>query len=331
MGLRQWGALLAAFILLFGAVPSIAGAKDDISFRLVVEQQDAQFKVTVRAQNLNDMYGYDLVVEPDGKKLKLTNSKSAITGFSVGPLEEEKGIRFANTKIGSSLGVNGDSDLATFTFERIANGAAAIRLTEVNLVDSELNMVTYEPNIRVLITASGKVIGFHDIAGHWAESVIMTAVEEGIVNGYEDSSFRPERQVTRAEFSVMLVRALNLDVPSEAETTFADNDSIPSWAKAYISAAVEAKLIQGYENNTFRADRPINREEMSAIMTRAFGIEAVQDGVPEFSDLKQISDWAVPYVAAAAEAKLMNGRGNNQFAPKELATRAEAVAVLMRR
>jgi len=332
MGLRQWSALLAAFIILFGAVPSIAAAKEDVSFRLLVKEQDVGFQITVRAHNLDDMYGYDLVVEADRRKLKLTNSKSAITGFSVGPLEEENGgIRFANTKIGKSSGVNGNSDLAAFTFERVANGAASIRLTEVNLVDSELNMVTYEPNLRVLITPSGKIISFHDIAGHWAESVIMEAVEQGIVNGYEDGSFRPERQVTRAEFSVMLVRALNLELPSEAQTSFADNGSIPDWARAYIAAAVEAKVIQGYEDNTFRADRPINREEMSAIMTRAFGIETAQDGAPDFSDADQISDWALPYVAAAAKAKLMNGRGNNVFAPKELATRAEAVAVLMRR
>ncbi|MFD2881981.1 S-layer homology domain-containing protein [Paenibacillus rhizoplanae] len=85
---------------------------------------------------------------------------------------------------------------------------------------------------------------FTDIAGHWAEASIREAVKQGIITGYPNGSFQPNRNVTRAEFTVMLAKALKLQ-NTEAALSFKDSDRIGPWAKAAVAQAVALGIIQG--------------------------------------------------------------------------------------
>ena len=67
-----------------------------------------------------------------------------------------------------------------------------------------------------------------DTAGHWAENMIRKAIEDGLVQGYPDETFRPNKPINRAEFTALLVRGLNLK--EEDELTFKDADGLPEWA-----------------------------------------------------------------------------------------------------
>ncbi|NBD24523.1 S-layer homology domain-containing protein [Paenibacillus glycinis] len=167
-----------------------------------------------------------------------------------------------------------------------------------------------------------------DISGHWAEAAIKRAVELGIVNGYEDRTFLPNRPVTRAEFAVMLSRTLKPEAGGKLE--FKDAASIPAWAADAVGSAVAAGWISGYEDGTFRADRRITRAELATMAVRAMGWEPDAALALAFADAADIPAWASPYVALAAERKLVNGRGDDSFVPNGIATRAEAAELLMR-
>lgn len=172
--------------------------------------------------------------------------------------------------------------------------------------------------------------GLNDMLGHWAKAVVDQATMLGIVSGYPDGTFRPNDEVSRAEFSVMLGRGLNLDTFDADAFDFVDDEQIPEWASSYIAQAVHKGIISGYADGTFRPNQAMNRAEAVSILIRALNLPVVQDASVPFLDADQIQEWAKPYVAAAYEIGLVSGRDEQRFAPQEKVTRAEAVTMLIR-
>ncbi|WP_373285826.1 S-layer homology domain-containing protein [Paenibacillus segetis] len=166
-----------------------------------------------------------------------------------------------------------------------------------------------------------------DISGHWAKSAIEAGVAAGYISGYSDQSFKPNAKINRAEFISMLGRALQMN-ETTISLTFTDSKNIPSWATSYISQAVEAEIISGYTDGTFRADKQLNRSEITTWMVRAAKLKVNTKAPLSFSDKNSIPTWAVPYVATAVEEGLVTGVSQNRFAPELMVTRAEAAAFI---
>ncbi|WP_438351699.1 S-layer homology domain-containing protein [Paenibacillus sp. FA6] len=172
-------------------------------------------------------------------------------------------------------------------------------------------------------------VTFSDIARHPAQSQITKAVEHGYINGYEDGSFRPDNKVTRAEFAVMLGRALNLEVRAEGKA-FADDDSIPAWAKPFVLSLSQQSLVNGYEDNTFRPTRQMTRVEVIVMLVRGLKLSINPDVNLSFEDATDIPVWAQPSLAAALNAGLIDAGEENLFDPKHIVTRAELVTLMNR-
>ncbi|MEC0244076.1 DUF4073 domain-containing protein [Paenibacillus dokdonensis] len=171
---------------------------------------------------------------------------------------------------------------------------------------------------------------YQDIKGHWAEGLIQEASGKGLVTGYEGDLFRPDQTITRAEFTVMLTRALGIETQAEnGQISFTDGGNIPLWAKSAVSVAVKQKLVSGYEDGTFRPDGQITRAEMSAMIVRALNIPPDNEASLSFADEKNIPNWVKGFVAAAAKQGIVHGL-NGEFAPDRQATRAEAAVMLLR-
>jgi len=165
-------------------------------------------------------------------------------------------------------------------------------------------------------------------AMHWAATAIAEAVELGIITGYSDGTFRPNKDVSRVELAAMLARALKLEGKWDG-STFADANKIPAWAKDFVSQVVSAGIITGYVDGTFRAEQQVTRTEMVAMIARALDLPTNTTAKLKFTDAGQISAWARPYVAALFDAGLIKGRDNNMFAPQAKATRAEVVVLII--
>ncbi|KNY26105.1 S-layer homology domain-containing protein [Pseudobacteroides cellulosolvens] len=99
----------------------------------------------------------------------------------------------------------------------------------------------------------------------WAYSYIKAAVNGGIIKGYADNTFKASDNITRQEFAVMFLRAMNYGELEAKNTSFKDDSKIADWAKGYVAKAVELSLISGYPDNTFRSQGNISRAEASAI------------------------------------------------------------------
>lgn len=172
-------------------------------------------------------------------------------------------------------------------------------------------------------------VSFTDIAGHWAEKAIIEAVGQGIADGYPDHTFQPDRPITRAEFATLLMAAWKPQVAG-GELKFADLDRIGEWARDAISKAVALGVLDGYEDGTFRPDRPVTRAEMAKMIGALRGAAASSSERTGFADDADIPDWAIAAVVDGVGHGIFQGRGGNRFVPNGIATRAEAVVVLLK-
>jgi sucrose-6-phosphate hydrolase SacC (GH32 family) len=171
---------------------------------------------------------------------------------------------------------------------------------------------------------------FEDVSEqYWAHDLIKKMAANHIVKGISESEFGPKQDVTRAEFTEFIVRALELEANSQ--TSFKDVESTMWYAKA-IAAAYEAGIVTGQSADVFAPNDTITRQEMAMITVRAFEYKTskhVTTSVDaQFMDGVNISPWAKDAVNAAAELGLIQGRGNKQFIPKGHANRAESVQVI---
>jgi hypothetical protein len=164
-----------------------------------------------------------------------------------------------------------------------------------------------------------------DIAGHWAEANIMALVEKGAIAGYPDQTFRPNSNITRAEFATVLVKAFQLE--AKEGRVFADTAT--HWAKDAIATAGAYGIIKGYSDDKFGPNDNITREQMAVMIAKAVNL-TIGEQAPVFSDSAKISDWAKDAVAAAAEAEIIKGYPDGSFRPQGPATRAEAVTVIVK-
>ncbi|MCX7710167.1 MAG: S-layer homology domain-containing protein [Clostridia bacterium] len=175
------------------------------------------------------------------------------------------------------------------------------------------------------------VMRFKDLnESHWAYQAVMDMVGKGIINGFEDETFRPNTPVTREQFAKMLVLALGLAPQSPANATFAD---VPKdgWAYSYIEAV--KKYLTGYKIGDylyFRGDQPAVREDMAVAIVAAKGLHTEQPDLSllaNYTDKDKITPSLKGFVAIAIKNKVMEG-SENKFNPQSTLTRAEACALI---
>jgi len=171
---------------------------------------------------------------------------------------------------------------------------------------------------------SGPVL--KDIAMHWARDNIKELIAKGAIAGYEDQTFRPDKDITRAEFATVLVKALQLE--AKKAKTFVDTAS--HWAREDITTANAHGIVAGYSDEKFGPDDKITREQMAVMIVKSTNLSTDgQAPSADFSDSAKISAWAGEAVAAAARAGIIKGYSDGSFRPQGQATRAEAATVIV--
>lgn len=173
-----------------------------------------------------------------------------------------------------------------------------------------------------------------DIAGHWARQAIMDAVADGFVNGYPDETFKPDNDITRAEFLKMIMASLGMEPESAHQSPFEDTED--HWARGYIDTAVRRGILKtgDYPGGRYEPDGFISRLEMTKYAVRAAGGEDTKslhahraDG---FADGGGLTDEAKGYIGAAVTMGIIKGYEDGTVRADGTATRAESVTVVQR-
>ena len=220
------------------------------------------------------------------------------------------------------------ADLGALSPDRLAvyalqpDGTWAFLPTAVDGTAGTVTAAVYAPETVAALAATAN---FSDVpSGYWAAPGIDATLAAGVVTGFPDGTFQPDGPLTRAEFTVMLARALRL-APASGPSPFTD---LPqgAWYAAAVDAAAQAGLVQGVSATAFDPDAALTREQLAVLLSRALGLSAT--GTVTFTDAATIDAWAAAAVQAAAAAGYLQGYPGGNFEPQAGATRAQAAVVL---
>lgn len=166
-----------------------------------------------------------------------------------------------------------------------------------------------------------------DIAGHWAESVITQWQSKGLIQGYEDGTFKPGNTITRAEFVTLMNNAKGFW--SEGSINFSDVKN-GSWFYSAVARAVAAGYVKGYSDGSFKPNNTITRAEATVMIANTAKLSANEAGAYRFTDIGSIPAWARGSVGAVVAAGYMTGYPDGSFDANASISRAEAVSSLNR-
>lgn len=167
---------------------------------------------------------------------------------------------------------------------------------------------------------------FDDIvSGSVLGEAVYKLVEKNILAGYGDGTFRPNAGLTRAELSKIINLVFNLTEKSSS-VPFKDV-SEDDWYYDYVSVAVKAGYIKGFQDNTFRGDDPVTREQVCAIINRVTKEQGMGLFDLPFTDniMDEVSDWAEEDVKKIIANYVMPLEADGRFRATENITRAELV------
>ena len=174
---------------------------------------------------------------------------------------------------------------------------------------------------------------FDDIAGYeWAKAQIEAMASKGIVNGTGEKTFTPDANITRADFTILLVKSLGLT--AEIDSNFSDVSTANYYYEA-VGIARKLGIINGQGDNKFNPEEGISRQDMIVITARAMrwaekmaSTDSTVD-LEKYTDKSLVAEYAAADVSALVKEGLIKGNGE-AINPLGNTTRAEA-AVLMHR
>jgi len=147
--------------------------------------------------------------------------------------------------------------------------------------------------------------------------------------GYPDNTFRPDRQVTRAEMAAIFARILALDLTNPGQPMY---DDVPEdeWYYRYVQSVTRVGLFSGYEGNSFKPDRPVSHAEIATAFSRYWelkGIEIETNG-DSYTDIE--GHWAQEMINRLYNAGISASYADGQFKPDAFTTRTELVVMVNR-
>ncbi|WP_107943831.1 InlB B-repeat-containing protein [Metasolibacillus fluoroglycofenilyticus] len=164
---------------------------------------------------------------------------------------------------------------------------------------------------------------FKDIENHWAKEMIEALTAQGIIQGYEDGTFRPNESVSRMHVAALLTRAFSFE-PVRLASDFTDVSPAHPYYDA-IKVLQQARIVDGV-NGAFLPTEKMTRAQLAKILVGVLGL--TPEGTTSFIDVDS-AHWSAGYIAVLEREGIALG-DNGEFRPNESVTRAQFVAFLSR-
>ncbi len=175
---------------------------------------------------------------------------------------------------------------------------------------------------------------FSDIKGTWNEATIEKLASKFVINGTTETTFTPGNSVTRGQLTALLTRSLGLVASSEYDNRFKDVDG-DEWYASELTAAVDAGIIGGFEDGTFRSGQTVTRQQAAAMIARALDFVGYQVDAPsvdlaeKYADVGAMSESAKDSIQTVVDAGIFKGTGN-KFDPQGDTRRDQMATILDR-
>lgn len=217
----------------------------------------------------NDIYTCKVTsvpIENTGTHVKFTVSRAGFSPFVLVWDEYNTPITPIPEPDNSPVGLNTEDHVAYIIGYEDGTVRPGANITRAEVATIFFRLLTDETRESYWSQSSG----FTDVAsGAWYNNAVSTLTRAGILDGYEDGSFRPNASITRAEFTKIAVSFFKHAGGASANPFNDVPDS--AWYAEFVKAAAELGLIDGYEDGTFRPNAPITRAEACTIVNRTLG------------------------------------------------------------
>ncbi|HWQ74717.1 MAG TPA: S-layer homology domain-containing protein [Syntrophomonas sp.] len=164
-----------------------------------------------------------------------------------------------------------------------------------------------------------------DISDHWAKEQIQSWVDSGYIKGYSDGTFKPDNNITRAEFMTMVNNAYGYTEKTDIDYT---DVAEGSWYADAVAAAKAAGYIAGYPDNTMKPNNPITRQEAAVMVARIDALTSDEAAAGQFTDAASIPSWSKGAIGANAKAEIFNGYPDGTYKAENNILRSESVVAL---
>ncbi|MBD3157073.1 hypothetical protein GF369_04575 [Candidatus Peregrinibacteria bacterium] len=173
---------------------------------------------------------------------------------------------------------------------------------------------------------------FTDIQGHPAESYIADLYCMGLVNGYIDGTFRPERTISRAELLKLSMMASGIEPHEDAYVKDAYFVDLVDWHIPWVNTGFELGIVEGYEGGDgftyyYAPDNPVNRAEGIKLMLATFG---VYPGDIQESSFVDVHGWMIPWIEVAYGLGIVDMNVSQRFYPADSLTRGDTARYIHR-
>ena len=247
--------------------PLPAGTGRNTSFTLLhFEGLHREMGVDVIESGINSCDVTPVPIENTGTHIKFTVSRAGFSPFILVWDEYNTPITPIPEPDNSPVGLNTEDHVAYIIGYEDGTVRPGANITRAEVATIFFRLLTDETRESYWSQSSG----FTDVAsGAWYNNAVSTLTRAGILDGYEDGSFRPNASITRAEFTKIAVSFFK-HVGGASSNPFSD---VPesAWYAEFVKAAAELGLIDGYEDGTFRPNAPITRAEACTIVNRTLG------------------------------------------------------------
>lgn len=275
--------------------------------------------------------------------------RSTLMSSNAETLADPVDIRVTPLTAGMSASANAPTVAGNYYF-KLPN-ASATEKTSVVYEDKDSSRPFFVPSYLDASTAtavvSGTTVGnriltpvtttyaYSDMNSHWAKDTVNELASKFILETRNGNTFSPNTTITRGAFAEYMARGMGLPYDAAAANQFKDAN-YSRYLGGAIGAAVQAGIINGNTDGTFRANDPITREQMAAMMVRALNYAGIDptlnsgtaDVLNKFRDSKTIT--FTTEAAKAVKAGIIKGGSDGKFNPKGNATQAEAATMLQR-
>ena len=180
-----------------------------------------------------------------------------------------------------------------------------------------------------VLNVEAKAPNFTDIKqGTYYYDAVIDLVGKGVIQGFEDGTFKPFQATTRGQASAMIARALELDDKKVTDPGFSDVSKNDRFYHS-IAALVDAEIVDGVTKDSFQPNRLVTRAEMAKMITNAFGLKQNKDNSSLFTDVPNNS-WYAGFVKALHDNGVTIGKTETTFAPSENVHRGQLATFIYR-
>ncbi|ACV64828.1 S-layer domain protein [Desulfofarcimen acetoxidans DSM 771] len=187
-------------------------------------------------------------------------------------------------------------------------------------------------SLLILLPTQAFAKEFSDAKSHWALPSISECTAVGIVEGYPDSTFKPQNSVSHLEALALIIKSMGLEEQAKALDLKKGGYSFPqgvSWGKEYIAMAADKSIINKEKMANLKQDAPTTRVEIAVMCANALHLSG-DAAEMSFSDKEEIPESLRSSVAGVVKNGIMVGQPGNKFAPSDKVTRAEIVTMISR-